>query len=412
VLLVGCGDGSVSAWRSMGAAAARRSAGQGSLALVSPQDAAAARAVAEGAGLAAYRYTLASRPAAATRPVRRVDLYRAPPSAVAQAAATVDAVHLARDLANTPADTLTPGRFAALALEVGQAAGLAVTVRDPDWLREHGFGGLLGVGTGSANPPALVEIEYSGAPAADGAAGQPVVLAGKGITFDSGGLSLKPAEAMTSMKTDMSGAAAVLAVMAALPRAGVARRVHALLALAENLPSGSALRPGDVLRTHDGTTVEVINTDAEGRLVLADALGYAARTLGAGTIVDLATLTGAASVGLGRKQAALYASDDALAADLVDAADQVGERLWRMPLVDDYRDALDSDLADLCHVVRDRSVGAGSVTAALFLQAFTHGVAWAHLDMAGPARAEADAAEVSRGGTGYGVRLLLEWLSR
>jgi leucyl aminopeptidase len=237
------------------------------------------------------------------------------------------------------------------------------------------------------------------------------VLVGKGITFDSGGLSLKRGDTMATMKTDMSGAAAVLATMTGLAQAGVDRPVVGLLALAENMPSGSALRPGDVLRITDGTTVEVLNTDAEGRLVLADALAHAVEALDPEVVVDLATLTGAASLGLGRRHAALYATDDVLAEQLQEAGARCGEGVWRMPLVEDYRDVLESEVADLSHVARGRPVGAGSVTAALFLQHFTRGRPWAHLDIAGPARADADSHEVSRGGTGYGVRLLLEWLA-
>jgi leucyl aminopeptidase len=248
-------------------------------------------------------------------------------------------------------------------------------------------------------------------PPGAGASAPPVVLVGKGITFDSGGLSLKRGDAMATMKTDMSGAAAVLATMTALGRVGVSRPVVGLLALAENMPSGTALRPGDVLGIAGGTTVEVVNTDAEGRLVLADALAHAVSTLDPAVLVDLATLTGAASVGLGRRHAALYSTDDTLASELLAAAVRSGEETWRMPLVEDYREALASDVADLSHVAQGKPVGAGSVTAALFLQRFTDGRPWAHLDIAGPARADADAFEVSRGGTGYGVRLLLEWLA-
>ena len=447
VLLVGVGDEGLGDLRAAAAAAARRSVGQPRLAVdLGQRTSTQFQAVAEGAGLAAYGYTLAS--TAGPRPVRRVDLHlpeatedttedtaedttadtaadtaedtaedtaadtAAVEAAIARAAAVVTAVHRARDLTNTPSNRKSPQWLAEQARRVGEAAGLRVRVLDTAALARGGFGGLLAVGGGSTRPPIVVQLEYRPASSTSpGRRPRHIGLVGKGITFDSGGLSLKPAEAMTTMKTDMAGAAAVLAVMAALPEVSSPVRVSAVLAIAENLPSGSAVRPGDVLTTYDGTTVEVLNTDAEGRLVLADALGLA--TTGASVpdaVVDLATLTGAASVGLGRRDAALFADDDDLAAELLAAGRVSGERVWRMPLVDEYRFALESPVADLAHVARDRTVSGGSITAALFLQAFTHGVPWAHLDIAGPARAEADAAEISKGGTGFGVRLLLEWL--
>jgi len=212
------------------------------------------------------------------------------------------------------------------------------------------------------------------------------------------------------MKTDMSGAAAVLATLAACRALGVRRRVVGLLALAENAVSGSSYRPADVVRHYGGRTVEVANTDAEGRMVLADALAYADDVLDPDVLVDVATLTGAATLGLGRRHAALYATDDRLAAGLAAAADASGERVWRMPLVEDYLPALHSDVADLRHVPSDGKIGGGSITAALFLRAFTGGRRWAHLDIAGPARADSAEHEVGKGATGYGARMLLRWL--
>jgi leucyl aminopeptidase len=237
-----------------------------------------------------------------------------------------------------------------------------------------------------------------------------VVLVGKGITFDSGGLSLKPREAMVPMKTDMAAAGAVIAVMTALADAGVRARVTGVVAAAENMPGASALRPGDVITHFGGRTVEVFNTDAEGRLVLADALAYADAVLDPDVVVDVATLTGAASQGLGRRHAALYSADEELAAGLLAAGERSGDRLWRMPLVEDYRPAMASEIADLANISRDPHVSGGSITAALFLREFTGRRRWAHLDIAGPARAERDEHEVSRGGTGFGARLLLRWL--
>ncbi len=422
LLLVGVGGSSTTDLRAAAAAVARRAQGQRSLAVdLGQRTSGDIAAVAEGAGLAAYTFT--EKTSAPPKPVRRVDVHADaaqwdPPSAeeaVTRAGVVVRAVHRARDLTNTPANRKSPQWLARQARRAGEEAGLRVTVLDADALRRQGFGALLAVGSGSTRPPVLVRLDYRPRRGRTRRATgeRRVVLVGKGITFDSGGLSLKPADAMTTMKTDMAGAAAVLSVMAALPALDSPVAVTGVLALAENMPSGSAVRPGDVVTSYDGTTIEVLNTDAEGRLVLADALGWA--TTGAdrpAAVVDLATLTGAASVGLGRGHAALYADDSRLGDALASAAACTGERLWRMPLVDDYRATLESPVADLSHIARDPKVSGGSITAALFLQAFTHGVPWAHLDIAGPARAEADSDETSKGGTGYGVRLLLDWLSR
>jgi leucyl aminopeptidase len=249
----------------------------------------------------------------------------------------------------------------------------------------------------------------SHAPAA--ASGAPhVVLVGKGITFDTGGLSLKPRESMVSMKTDMSGAAVVLAVVTAAARAQLPVRVTALLPLAENALGGGSYRPGDVVRHYGGRTTEVANTDAEGRLVLADALAYADAHLDPDVLIDVATLTGAATMGLGKRHGALYAGDDELAEQLLAASAASGERLWRMPLVEDYLPLIDSDLADSRQVTAAPGAGAGSILAALFLRPFAGARRWAHLDVAGPARADAAEHEVNRGATGFGVRVLLRWL--
>lgn len=231
-------------------------------------------------------------------------------------------------------------------------------------------------------------------------------MIGKGITFDSGGLSLKSGDGMKEMKTDMAGGAVVIAVMSVLAGLGVADRVTGLVPAAENMPSGSAYRPGDVITQFGGRTVEVLDTDAEGRLVLADALAYADAVLAPDQIVDVATLTGAARTALGGTHAALYASSDELAAALIRAGEASGDRLWRMPLAEDYRSALDSPVADLAHIARaDRHPG--SIRAALFLREFVGSRAWAHLDIAGTARCGADSGELTAGATGFGARLLL-----
>ena len=237
-----------------------------------------------------------------------------------------------------------------------------------------------------------------------------MVLVGKGITFDSGGLSLKPNDAMKAMKTDMAGGGAVIAVMSALARLGVRDRVTGLVAAAENMPSGAAYRPGDVITQFGSRTVEVLNTDAEGRIMLADAMAYADAELAPDVIVDLATLTGAARIVLGSAYAALYSTSDQLADALLAAGQASGDRLWRMPLVDDYAAALDSPVADLSNVTRAEGQP-GSITAALFLRGFAGSRPWAHLDIAGAARSGADDGEVTAGATGFGTRLLLNWLT-
>ncbi|MCM3925849.1 leucyl aminopeptidase, partial [Frankia sp. AiPs1] len=327
-------------------------------------------------------------------------------AALQAARAVALGVYIARDLVNTPSLVKSPEWLADRAVRIATAAGLTATVLGPRELAEQGFGGLRAVGQGSPRPPRLVRIEYDGAGVA-----RHRVLVGKGITFDSGGLSLKPAVSMIGMKTDMAGAAAVLGTMTALPALGVPGRVTGLLCIAENMIGGNAMRPGDVITCWGGTTVEVLNTDAEGRLVLADGLAYAAGELGADVVVDLATLTGAITVALGRRTAGLFSSDDDLAGELAIAAESAGERVWRLPLTEDYRPAIDSPVADLANIGRALDVGGGSITAALFLREFAGKLPWAHLDIAGTARSDSDDGELSRGGTGWGVRTLLRWLA-
>jgi leucyl aminopeptidase len=324
---------------------------------------------------------------------------------VERAATIAGAVALARDLANTPSMIKTPEWLADEAAVVAAEHGLSARIWREAELAAGGFGGLLGVGSGSARPPRLIQLSYQ-----PDQADRHVVLIGKGITFDSGGLSLKPNDSMKTMKTDMAGGAAVIGAMSALGRLGVRARVTGLVAAAENMPSGTAVRVGDVLTQYGGRTVEVLNTDAEGRLVLADALAYADDALAPDLVVDLATLTGAARVALGSSVAALFATDDELAAALLESGTASGEQLWRMPLAEDYRDGLDSPVADLANVARAGG-RAGSIDAALFLREFTGGRPWAHLDIAGAARATADDGENTKGATGFGTRLLLRWLA-
>ena len=408
LLLAGTGAGTPEDLRRTGAAVARRAKGSTSLAMdlrdlaPGPQ---ALRALAEAMVLASYGFT--TRPDAPERPLRDIVLVVGDPAGLQEALdgalVVARAVATARDLVNTPALTKSPAWLAERA--VALLPDLAVRVRDEAELAAEGFGGLVAVGQGSTRPPRLVEARY------DGGGSRHVVLVGKGITFDTGGLSLKPNDGMVTMKNDMGGAAAVLGALRAVADLRLPVHVTGLLACAENMPSGTAQRPGDVLTQFGGRTVEVLNTDAEGRLVLADALAYADTVLAADVVVDVATLTGAMPVALGKRLAGLFASDDDLAGALERAAADAGERLWRMPLVEDYRAALDSPVADL------RNIGdpglhlmGGSITAALFLREFTGGRPWAHVDIAGPAWSGSDDDELTKGGTGYGVRLLVRWL--
>jgi leucyl aminopeptidase len=415
VLFLGLGDGSPAQMRKAGAALAR-CVGPGHRVLTSAacgQPEAAVHAFAEGVLLGSYRYSLASKagqdgsgPARDGQPGEVRLLLTGPPAALERAIAVAGAVALARDLANAPAAGKTPAWLADEAAAVAAAGGVTSRVWGPAELAAQGFGGILAVGAGSARPPRLIELRYE-----PPGWREHVVLVGKGITFDSGGLSLKPNDNMKLMKTDMAGGAAVIAVMSALARLGVSARVTGLIPAAENMPSGSALRPGDVITHFGGRTTEVLNTDAEGRLVLADALAYADAVLQPDVMVDIATLTGAARVALGTSIGALYASDDRLAGALLSAAADSGEPLWRMPLVDDYVDALESPVADAANVPHGTRTRAGSIDAALFLREFTGKRAWAHLDIAGAARSAADEGEQAKGATGFGTRVMLRWLS-
>jgi len=415
LLVVGVGEGSPAELRKAGAAIARRSKGRATLAAALPEgtDDAGLQAHIEGLLLASYTFSRRSEPPS-SGPVAGITLHFGGDfgrQAADHALVVVKAVWLARDLANTPSNEKDPAWLADRAREVAMATGLECRIWDETELRGEGFNGLLAVGSGSSRPPRLISLGYR-PDDENGVSAQSshVVLVGKGITFDSGGLSIKPREAMIPMKADMAGGGAVIAILGALRELGVRHRVTGLVAAAENMPSGSAYRPSDVITQYGGTTVEVVNTDAEGRLVLADALAYADRTLDPDVIIDLATLTGAASLGLSRRVAALYATDDELAFGLMAAGEAAGDPLWRMPLVEDYRSALDSDIADICHVVEDTKVGGGSITAALFLREFIGGHRWAHLDIAGPGKVEFEEHEITKGGTGFGVRALLRWL--
>ena len=316
----------------------------------------------------------------------------------------------ARDLIHTPSNIKNPQWLANQAksfVSATKSSALSIKIKAGRELKD--FGGLLAVGNSSPKPgPRFVEVTY----APKGSSNWPhVVLVGKGITFDTGGVSLKrPYDMMVGMKSDMAGAAAILAATVALAELKPKVKVTALLMCAENALSGTSQRPSDVIKHFGGTTVEVINTDAEGRLVLADGLAYADLKLDPDYLVDVATLTGAATLGLGRQYAAMYTRDNTLAKKLHLVGNSVGEKVWQMPLVDEYEVALESDVADFNHTADKYNFSAGSVTAALFLEKFVGDRKWVHFDIAGPGRSEVDAGENIKGGTGFATRLLLGWL--
>ncbi|MDR2055672.1 MAG: leucyl aminopeptidase [Desulfovibrio sp.] len=314
-----------------------------------------------------------------------------------------DAVGMARDLANMPGNLLSPQAIAERAEQLAGEYGFACTVFNEAELEKQGFGALAAVGQGSARPPRLVVLEY----AAEGHGQEkPLIFVGKGITFDSGGLCIKTATGMGEMKSDMSGAAAVLAAVAAAARENVPRRIVGLLACAENMPDGSAMRPGDVVRTVNGDTVEIVNTDAEGRLALCDALAWAQKEWTPAAIIDIATLTGACAVALGRGLAGLFCDDADLAERMRTAGGTCGEPCWELPLWKPYAEHLKSEIADICHTGPREG---GAIHAALFLRHFVaESTRWAHLDIAGTDWAEKSSALCPKGGTGFGTRTLLE----
>jgi len=329
-------------------------------------------------------------------PERDVDLRRA--------IAMGGAAWRSRTLATVPSNLKNPAWLAEQAREVAADSGLDVTVWDEHELARRGMGGLVGVGRASATPPRLIRLDYT--PARAGRRTPRVVLVGKGITFDTGGLSIKPAEGMTTMKRDVTGGGVVISVLGALAAVGCPVQVTGLVAAAENAVGADSLRPGDVITHFGGRTSEVTNTDAEGRLVMADALAYAVAELRPSVLVDVATLTGSMKVALGTTLGGLFANHEALAATLRAAAERAGEPLWRFPLVDDYEDLLVSKVAD----ADNAPGGAGAITAALFLQHFVGDVPWAHLDLASVGDSPTESFEWTAGPTGFGARALLTWL--
>ena len=366
----------------------------------------AAQAFAEGVSLGRYQFLRYKSEGKASKLTRVMVVGRANAkvrTGLARGARIAEAVAWARDLINEPAAAKSPADVVKLAKVVARTSGLTAKVFAGEQLVKERMGGVLGVGNGSDRPPRFLRLEYS-PPRPRGT----VAFVGKGVVFDSGGLSLKTAGGMETMKTDMSGAAAVIAAMSTLRDLDVKARVIGYVPLVENMPSGAAMRPGDVLTMRNGKTVEVLNTDAEGRLILADALSLASEE-GADAIIDLATLTGAVVTALGDKIAGIMGSDDAWTTQVQEAAARAGERMWHLPLPDEYRRNLDSEIADLRNI--SSAGGAGTLTAGLFLKEFTGKAPWVHLDIAGTARSSADDAETTKGGTGYGVRTLVELAS-
>jgi len=390
---------------------AARSAGSRRLVVVLPdhpsaRGGAVAERLARAAALGGYRY---GRYLSAAPPVALGECAFVPPRAeervwrraVARAEAVAHGVALARDLANSPPNEATPDWLARQAVRLARRHRARVEVLGPAQLRRRGMGGLLAVGGGSANPPRLVRIEL-------GRGRRTVALVGKGVTFDTGGISIKPAASMEEMKWDKCGACAVLGVLEAAARLELPFRLRAYLPLAENMPDGSAYRPGDIVRISNGRTVEIVNTDAEGRMILADALAWAASEK-PDCLVEYSTLTGACVVALGPTGAGLFTPHDELAAQLLAAAEATGERLWRLPLWSEFLEEMKGSHSDL-----KNSGGrwGGASTAAAFLSQFVAPVErWAHLDIAGPAYVGSDGNKARRGATGYGVPLTVGWLA-
>ena len=384
---------------------------------------AAAHALAEGALLGLYRYDKFQRLPkheqrkridVVTLVVERASHVTEATRAVKKAEVLADGVSLARDLINGPSNLVTPTYLANQARAVAKQFRLTCTVMPFAQLKRRGFGGIVGVAQGSQHPAQLIVLDYSPAPrpadrrSRDRRAKATFAFCGKGITFDSGGISLKPAEKMEQMKYDMSGAAAVLGTLKAAATLKLPYRVIGIIAATENLPSGTAQKPGDVLKTLSGKTVEVINTEAEGRLVLADCLHYAKRYK-PDCVVDLATLTGACVIALGSEAIGLFSKDERLVAKLNQAGKATHERVWRLPLWDDYAPLIKSDIADLKNVGNRE---AGATTAAKFLEEFADGLPWAHLDIAGTAWTEKDTPYIPKGAVGIGVRLLVHLMEQ
>jgi leucyl aminopeptidase len=409
IILLGVGDQSLASFRSAGAALGRKVRGAGkNFATIAPTKRDEIIAFATSATLGEYTW---NQKTTAKPSSSEIEIVTADAAPVEYAGVISSAICRARDLIHTPANIKTPLWMANQARAIASEYGLDINVLSGAALKE--FGGLRAVGNSSPNPgPRFIHLTYTPKGGKKSARVPHVVLVGKGITFDTGGISLKrPYDTMMAMKSDMAGAAAALATISALPQLGAQVKVSVLMMCAENALSGTSQRPSDVIKHYGGKTVEVINTDAEGRLVLADGLAFADLNLDPDYVVDIATLTGAIKLGLGLQYAAMYTRNSQLARTLSEIGERTGDRVWHMPLIDDYTDGLESDIADLNHTADKGHYGAGSVTAALFLEQFVGDRQWVHLDIAGTARSESDSGENPKGGTGFGVRLLVEWLT-
>ena len=415
VLVAACRDGSAKAIKTAAAAAlgSLKSLGVKHLAVqiagvdaeIAAPIAAQAEALASAAAEAVYVYRSTKPSAPAAPPLAKLTLLVADKTAakaaaegLARGAAIAEGVTLARELGNRPGNHCTPTMLAAEARKLGKAEGLKVEVFDRKEIEALGMGSLLAVAQGSDEPPRFIVMHYHGAAKSQA----PLVLVGKGITFDSGGISLKPGGEMDEMKFDMGGAASVIGTLCAVARLKPAVNLIGVIVAAENMPSGSALKPGDVITSLSGQTIEVLNTDAEGRLVLCDALTYVERFKPA-AVVDIATLTGACVVALGAVRSGLFSADDALAADLLAAGDAALDTCWRMPVDDEYDEGLKSNFADMANIA---GRAGGAITAAMFLKRFTKKLRWAHLDIAGTAWKGGTA----KGATGRPVGLLTHWV--
>lgn len=416
ILLVGIGTrkaATLETYRRAGGRAARRCRAlkAGSAAFVVPDGPSSVEligAMAEGALLGLYRFDKyksekdAERNGPGTLVFVSEDrtLAKKGQKALDRAQVVAEGTMFARDLANAPGNEIYPETLAKAAQASGKRHGFKVTVYEKNAIQKMGMGGVIGVSQGSARAPRFIVMEY-------GSKGKPVVLVGKGVTFDTGGISIKPSANMAEMKMDMSGAAAVIATMEAIARLRLPVRVVGLVPAVENMPGGQAIRPGDILRHYNGKTSEVDNTDAEGRLILADALGYAGQ-FKPRAVIDLATLTGACVVALGHYATGMMGTDEELMKRLHEAGERSYERVWKLPLFDEYEKLIKSDVADV------KNVGgrwAGAITAAWFLRTFIGSYPWAHLDIAGTAMLEENGDYTLRGASGVGVRLLVEFLS-
>jgi leucyl aminopeptidase len=369
---------------------------------------ACAQAIAEGAAMGLYRFTKYKKPDDDDKDLEELILVEhdiakveALNRGVQRGLIVAEAVNVCRDMANEPSNQMTPTEMAARARQTADEAGLECMILDREDAVELGMGSFLGVAQGSHQPPKFIVLHYRGDPSTDRAIG----LVGKGITFDTGGISIKPAENMHEMKGDMSGGATVIAALRAIGRLKPRVNVTGIVPATENMPGGGAIKPGDVLRAMNGKTIEVINTDAEGRLILADGLSYA-RSLDLNPIVDIATLTGAISVALGDQAVGVMSNDQATVDRLIAAGKQSGERLWQLPMYEEYKERIKSDVADM------KNTGGrpgGAITAAMLLREFVDGTPWAHLDMAGVDFYDSDKGAIAKGASGIPVRTLVNF---